>query len=228
MRSGVTYYEYEKHEKFEDYDRKANAELGTLKSGAITLMMNLSFILSIVLDSILVIRTRSRSSRRPTPLDSPKGMSSTHRVPSSSSTKGTSSSRCRVASKTLRMRKSWELILPPKGWMCEGDEEEKEIGGMKPSVEKKETSEEDPKKEEDPEEEVHASSSLPMDIDAIEDYLQFIEELERRPEYSPIRSEHASVPESPEDPSDGQSDSHNTSSYDLSVVWQPPLLGPNL
>ncbi|MED6177199.1 hypothetical protein PIB30_095754 [Stylosanthes scabra] len=29
--SGVIYYEYEKHEKFEDYDDKANAELGTFK-----------------------------------------------------------------------------------------------------------------------------------------------------------------------------------------------------
>ncbi|MED6144041.1 hypothetical protein PIB30_011834, partial [Stylosanthes scabra] len=50
---------------------------------------------------------RSRSSRRPVPHYSPKGMSSTQRVPSCSSTKGTSSSRCRVASKTLRI---WSVI----------------------------------------------------------------------------------------------------------------------
>ncbi|MED6182214.1 hypothetical protein PIB30_026474 [Stylosanthes scabra] len=31
MGSGVIYYEYEKHEKFEDYDMKADAELGTFK-----------------------------------------------------------------------------------------------------------------------------------------------------------------------------------------------------
>ncbi|MED6172898.1 hypothetical protein PIB30_054224 [Stylosanthes scabra] len=78
----------------------------------------------------------------------------------------------------LRMPKSWELISPSEGWMCEGDEEEKEIGGMEPSVEKKEASEEDPEEEKDPEEEVPTSSSLPMDIDATKDYLQFIKELE--------------------------------------------------
>ncbi|MED6223911.1 hypothetical protein PIB30_078732 [Stylosanthes scabra] len=31
MGSGVIYYEYEKHEKFKDYDMKADAELGTFK-----------------------------------------------------------------------------------------------------------------------------------------------------------------------------------------------------
>ncbi|MED6145309.1 hypothetical protein PIB30_023891 [Stylosanthes scabra] len=31
MGSGVIYYEYEKREKFEDYDMKAYAELGTFK-----------------------------------------------------------------------------------------------------------------------------------------------------------------------------------------------------
>ncbi|MED6223874.1 hypothetical protein PIB30_078393 [Stylosanthes scabra] len=31
MGSGVIYYEYEKREKFEDYDMKADAELGTFK-----------------------------------------------------------------------------------------------------------------------------------------------------------------------------------------------------
>ncbi|MED6167767.1 hypothetical protein PIB30_005732 [Stylosanthes scabra] len=94
--------------------------------------------------------------------------------------------------------------------MCEGDEEEKEIGGMEPSLEKKEANEyekveEDPE-EEDAEEEVPASTSLPMGIDATEEYLQFIEELEPRPEYSPICSGHASVSDSPEDTTDRQSD----------------------
>ncbi|MED6195369.1 hypothetical protein PIB30_037294 [Stylosanthes scabra] len=93
---------------------------------------------------------------------------------------------------------------------------------MKPSVEKEEASEEDPEEEENPEEEIPASSSLPMDIDATEDYLQFIEELERHPEYSPVRSGHASVSDSPEDALDRQSDGHNTSSYDLSGVCKPP------
>ncbi|MED6127724.1 hypothetical protein PIB30_090847 [Stylosanthes scabra] len=71
--------------------------------------------------------------------------------------------------------------------MCDGGEEEKEIGGMKPTIDKKGTSEEDeeeedPKEdpeedeeEEDPKEEVPASTSLPMDVDADEDYLQVLE-----------------------------------------------------
>ncbi|MED6213933.1 hypothetical protein PIB30_098241 [Stylosanthes scabra] len=117
--------------------------------------------------------------------------------------------------------------------MCEGDDE-KEIGGMEPSVKKDESNEEDSEEEEDPEEEegleeeedpeeeIPASSSLHMDIDATDDYLRFIEDLERRPEHSPLRSSQASVPDSPEEASDRQSDGHNTSSYNLSGVWQAP------
>ncbi|MED6172053.1 hypothetical protein PIB30_046559 [Stylosanthes scabra] len=130
------------------------------------------------------------------------------------------------------MPKSWELIPPSEGWMCERDEDEKENGGMESSIEKKEANEygeeeEDPE-EEDPEEGVPASPSLPMDIDATEDYLRFIKELECRPEYSPICSGHASVPNSPEDTSNQQFESHNTSSYDLFGVWQPPSSGPSI
>ncbi|MED6135552.1 hypothetical protein PIB30_047622 [Stylosanthes scabra] len=112
--------------------------------------------------------------------------------------------------------------------MCEGDEEEKEIGGTKPSVKKEETSEEDPEEEEDPDEEILASSSLPMDIDATEDYLRFIEDLERRPEPSPLHNSQASVPDLLEEASDRQSDNHNASSYDLSGVWQAPLSGEQM
>ncbi|MED6210609.1 hypothetical protein PIB30_065717, partial [Stylosanthes scabra] len=129
-------------------------------------------------------------------------------VLSSTTTKASPPERaCQVASKTLSMPKSWELISPSEGWMCEGDEVEKEIRGMEPSVEKEKVSKEDEEEEEDPKE---------------EDPGEEIEELERRPEYSPIHSGHASVPDSPEVPSDRQSDSYNTSSYDLYEVWQPP------
>ncbi|MED6148649.1 hypothetical protein PIB30_054971 [Stylosanthes scabra] len=54
------------------------------------------------------------------------------------------------------------------------------------------------------------------------DYLQFIEELERHSENSPIRSGHASVSNLPEYSSDRCVVSHGASSYDLSGVW-PPL-----
>ncbi|MED6188226.1 hypothetical protein PIB30_084059, partial [Stylosanthes scabra] len=138
-------------------------------------------------------------------------MPSTQCVRSSSSIKGTSSFRRKMASSSLRMLRSWELIPPSESWMCEGDDK-KVIGEMEPFVKKEESSEEDPKEEEDseeeedPEEKIPASSSLPIDIDATEDYLRFNEDLERCPEPSPFRSNHASVPDSPEEVSDRQSD----------------------
>ncbi|MED6172307.1 hypothetical protein PIB30_048852 [Stylosanthes scabra] len=159
-------------------------------------------------------------------------MPSTQHVRSSSSTERTSSSHRKTASKLLRKTRNWELIQLPEGWICDGDDE-KEIGGMEPSVQKEESSEEDPEEEEDPkeeedhEEEIPASSSLPMDIDADEDYLRFIEELEHRPEHCPLRISQASVQASPEEASDRQSNGHNASSYDLSRVWQAPSSGPS-
>ncbi|MED6123236.1 hypothetical protein PIB30_047327 [Stylosanthes scabra] len=151
---------------------------------------------------------RSRSSRRPTPHYSPKEMPVAQHERSTSSVKGTRSFRYGTTSSSLRKPMSWELIPPSKGWMCDGDNE-KEIGGMEPSVKKDESSEEDPegedpeeeyvepKKEEGPEDGIPASYSLPMDIDAEDDYLWFINELERPPEYSPLRSSQASVPDVP-------------------------------
>ncbi|MED6179308.1 hypothetical protein PIB30_115933, partial [Stylosanthes scabra] len=66
--------------------------------------------------------------------------------------------------------------------MCDADDE-KEIGGMDPS-EKGESSEEDPEMEEEdpeeagnPEDRVPATPSLPMDIDAEEDFQRYVEEL---------------------------------------------------
>ncbi|MED6118345.1 hypothetical protein PIB30_001571 [Stylosanthes scabra] len=79
---------------------------------------------------------------------------------------------------------------------------------------------EEPKKEESLEDGIPASSSLPMDIDAEEDYLRYINELERPPEHSPLRSCQASVPDIPVKAFDRHSDNHNDSSYDLSGVWQ--------
>ncbi|MED6223121.1 hypothetical protein PIB30_070943, partial [Stylosanthes scabra] len=133
----------------------------------------------------------------------------------------------------LRPPKSWELILPYEGWMCEGDEEKKEIGGMKSSVDKEEASkneeeEEDPEEEEENLEEKVPASPLPMDVDADEDYLLYLEELQCYPEYFTIHSGHASVRGSPEGSSDRNSDSHGTPSYDLSGVWPSPSSCPSL
>ncbi|MED6134834.1 hypothetical protein PIB30_040615 [Stylosanthes scabra] len=217
MRSGIIYYEYEKREKFEDYDLKADAELGTFKIRCYH-FDNESFVHpfhSVRFDpdrpyevpiEVLMAGRPLRESLSLKDLIVPDGQS---------------------AGKMLRPPKSWELIPSSEGWMCEGNEEEKEIGGMKPTVEMEEASEKE-EDEEDPEEEVPASTSLPMDIDATEDYLQFIEELGRHPEYSPIHSGHASVPDSPKDLSDQHSDSHGALSYDLSGVWPPPSSDPSL
>ncbi|MED6200284.1 hypothetical protein PIB30_083583 [Stylosanthes scabra] len=191
MGNGVIYYEYEKHEKFEDYNMKADAELGTFKIRRYhfddesfvhplhSVRFNPNRPYEIPIEALMADKTLSSSKDE------------------KSSTRSSHSSR-RLAS-SLRKTRSWELIPPSEGWMCEG-EEEKEIGGMEPSVKKEVSIEkdpeegEDPKKEEeeseeneDPEEEIPASPSLPMDIDATEDYLHFIEDLEHRPEPSPFR-----------------------------------------
>ncbi|MED6170982.1 hypothetical protein PIB30_036339 [Stylosanthes scabra] len=152
MRSGVIYYEYEKCKKFEDFDMKANAELGTFKI-------------------------------RRDHFDYEYFVHHLHCTPNTA------------------LLSEGGIVDPASVFIFDGCAKEmkrkKEIGGMEPSVEKKEASEKNPEEEEDPEEEVYASPSLSMDIDASEDYLQIIEELERRPEYSLIRSGHASVPDSP-------------------------------
>ncbi|MED6157861.1 hypothetical protein PIB30_027390 [Stylosanthes scabra] len=130
MENGVIYYEYEKREQFEDYDLKANAELGTFKISRYhfddesfvhpfhSVIFDPDRPYEIPIEALMADKPlsssedgksstrRSRSSRRPLPHYSPRRMSSTQRVLSSSSTKGNSSSRSRVASKTLRMPKS--------------------------------------------------------------------------------------------------------------------------
>ncbi|MED6158172.1 hypothetical protein PIB30_030342 [Stylosanthes scabra] len=175
---------------------------------------------------------RPRSSRHPTPHYSPRRMPVAQRECSTSSIKGTRSFRRGTTSSLFRKPRSWELISPSEGWMCDADDE-KEIGGMEPSVKKDESSEEDPEEEEEPEEEDHpedgipATPSLPMDIDAEEDYQRYIEELGRAPEPSPLRSSQASVPDEPVEAVDQQSVSRNGSSYNLSGVWQSQSSSPS-
>ncbi|MED6139149.1 hypothetical protein PIB30_081164 [Stylosanthes scabra] len=142
---------------------------------------------------------RSRLTRRPTPHYSPRTLPVAQRERSTSSVKGTRSFRRGTVSSSVRKPRSWELIPPSEGWMCDADDE-KEIGGMDPS-EKGQSSEEDPEmEEEDPEEagnpkdRVPATPSLPMDIDAEDDFQRYIEEMGRAPEPSPLRSSQASYP----------------------------------
>ncbi|MED6162131.1 hypothetical protein PIB30_067440 [Stylosanthes scabra] len=175
MGSGVLSYEYEKREKFEDYDMEVDAKLGTFKIKRYHFddeafahpLHSVRFdpdrpykipIEALIADKILSSSKdeksstgRSRSSRRPTPHYSPRGMPVAQRERSTSSIKGSRSFRYGTTNSSLRKPRSWELIPPSEGWMCD-DDDEKEIGGMEPFVKKDESSEENPE-EEDPKEE---------------------------------------------------------------------------
>ncbi|MED6207407.1 hypothetical protein PIB30_035508 [Stylosanthes scabra] len=248
MGSGVIYYEYVKREKFEDYDMEADAELGTFKirryhfdnesfvHSLHSVRFNPNRLYVIMIEALMADKIlsaskseksfaeRQRSSRRPSPHYSPRTMPVAQRERSTSSVNGTCSFRHSTASSSVRKPRSWERIPPSEGWMCDADDE-REIGRMEPSVEKGESSEEDPEmEEEDPEEagnledRVPATPSLPMDIDAEEDFQRYIEELGRAPEPSPFRSSQASVPDGPVEAADRQSVSRDGSSYNLSEV----------
>ncbi|MED6148459.1 hypothetical protein PIB30_053389 [Stylosanthes scabra] len=249
MGSGVIFYEYEKREKFEDYDTRADAELRTFKirryhfdnEPFVHPLHSVRFdpdrpyeipIEALMADKIVRASKseessaeRQRSSRRPSPHYSPRTMPVAQRERSTSSVKGTRSFRRGTASGSVRNPRSWELIPPSGGWTCDADDE-KEIGAMDLS-EKGESSEEDPEMEEEypeeagnPKDRVPATPSLPMDIDAEEDFQRYVEELGRASEPSPLCSSQASVPDEPVEAADRQSASRDGSSYDLSGVWQ--------
>ncbi|MED6121604.1 hypothetical protein PIB30_031821 [Stylosanthes scabra] len=133
---------------------------------------------------------RSRSTRPPTLHYSPRTMPIAQHERSTSSVKGTRSFCRGTTSSLARKPRSWELIAPSEGWMCDADDE-KEIGGMDPS-EKEESSEEDPEMEEEEPEEA---------------------ELGRAPEPSPLRNSQASVPDELVEVADRQSASRDGSSY---------------
>ncbi|MED6132584.1 hypothetical protein PIB30_020411 [Stylosanthes scabra] len=214
MGSGVIYYEYDKREKFEDFDMKADAELGTFKirryhfdnKSFVHPLHNVRFdpdrpyeipIEALMADKILSASKdekssteRSRSSRRPSPHYSPRTMPVVQRERSTSSVNGTRSFRRGTASSSVRKPRSSELIAPFEGWMCDADDE-KEIGGIDP-LEKEESSEEDPEMEEEhPEETVKP------------------------------------VPDEPVEAADRQSAIRDGSSHDLSGVWQSQSLSPS-
>ncbi|MED6110683.1 hypothetical protein PIB30_045118 [Stylosanthes scabra] len=245
MGSGVIFYEYEKRENLEDHDMKADAELGTFKIRRYhfdgesfvhpldSVWFDPDRLYEIPIEALMadkIVRAskseessaeRQRSSRRPSPHYSPRTMPVAQRERSTSSVKGTRSFRRGTASSSVRKPRSWELIPPYEGWMCDADDK-KEIGGMDPS-EKEESSEEDPEMEE----EYPATPSLPMDIDAEEDFQHYVEELGRAPEPSPLCNSQASVPDEPVEAADRQSASQDGPSYDLSGVWQPQSSSPS-
>ncbi|MED6203983.1 hypothetical protein PIB30_004570 [Stylosanthes scabra] len=201
MGSGVIYYEYEKREKFEDFDMKADAELGTFKIRRYH-FDNESFV-------------HPLHSVRFDP-DRP------YEIPI----------EALMADKILSASKGEESSAERPRWMCDSNDEKK-IGGMDPS-EKGESSEEDPELEEDdpeeagnPEDRVPTTPSLPMDIDAEEDFQRYVEELGCALEPSPLRSSQASVPDEPVEAADRQSASRDGLSYDLSGAWQSQSSSPS-
>ncbi|MED6218069.1 hypothetical protein PIB30_023604 [Stylosanthes scabra] len=255
MGSDVIYYEYEKREKFEDYDMKADTELGTFKikcyhfddESFVYPLHSVRFdpdrpyeipIEALMADKILSASKdekssteRPHSSRRPSSYCSPRIMPVAQREHSTSFVKSTRSFRRGTTSSSVREPRSWELIAPSEDWMCDANDE-KEIGGVEPSK-KEESSEEDPEMEEEEQEEagchedrIPATPSLPMDIDAKEDYQRYIEELGRAPESSPLHSSQASIPDEPVETADRQSVSRDGSSYNLSGVWQSQSSSP--
>ncbi|MED6165440.1 hypothetical protein PIB30_099549, partial [Stylosanthes scabra] len=202
MGSGVIYYEYEKREKFEDYDLKADAELGTIKIRRYH-FDDESFVHplhSVRFDPDRLYEVSIEALMADQPLSSSgKGRTSVQGSHRSRRLSPMPHYSLRMSSSTLEqfciLLLSWVVPFVIEwlvGW-CEGDEEEKEIGGMEPSVEKEEAN-----------------------IDAIEDYLQFIKELERHPVNSSIHSGQVSVLDLPEDSSNRRSISHGASSYDFS------------
>ncbi|MED6163780.1 hypothetical protein PIB30_083335 [Stylosanthes scabra] len=234
MGSGVIYYEYEKREKFEDHDMRADAELGTFKirryhfddKSFIHPLHSVRFdpdrpydvpIKALMADKILSASKSEESSaerqcpsRRPSPHYSPRTMPLVAR-------KGS-----RGVGNSFRYPKAG-CAMPMM----------KEIRGMDP-FEKGESSEEDPEMEEEypeeagnPEDRVPATPSLPMDIDAEEDFQCYVEELGRAPEPTPLRSSQAFVPDKPVEATGRQSASRDGSSHDLSGVWKSQSSSPS-
>ncbi|MED6161631.1 hypothetical protein PIB30_062586 [Stylosanthes scabra] len=200
MGSGVIFYEYEKREKFEDHDMRADVELGTFKVRRYH-FDNESFV-------HLLHSVRFDPDR---PYEIPIEALMADKIASASKNNaGTRSFRRGTASGSVRKPRSWELIPPSEGWMCDADDE-KEIGGMDP-FEKGE---------------VPATPSLPMDIDAEEDFQRYVEELGRAPDPSPLRSSQTSVPDEPVEAADRQPASRDGPSYDVSGVWPPRSLSPS-
>ncbi|MED6160182.1 hypothetical protein PIB30_048911 [Stylosanthes scabra] len=154
---------------------------------------------------------RQRSPRRPSPLYSPRTMPVAQRERSTSSVKGTHSFRRGTASSSVRKPRSWELIPPSEG---ESSEEDPEM------------EEEYPEEAGNSEDRVPATPSLPMDIDAEEDFQRYVEELRRAPEPSPLRSSQGSIPDEPVEAADRRFASCDGSSYDVSGVWPLRSLSP--
>ncbi|MED6168924.1 hypothetical protein PIB30_016209 [Stylosanthes scabra] len=206
MESGIIYYEIEKRDKYEDSDERADSNLAVVRTRRYHIDDE-PFIHP--LHSARSVRVSSRVSW-PLSVRSLRSIENPHFEDQDSQEKQeVSSSQDRRIREAGRPIKRWELISPS---------EELKIG-----EEKKEKDEE----EEDPEEDVFEEEmpALPqrMDVDADEDYLQYLEELQQYPEDSLILSSQAFAQRPSDDKHSQSSDGHSQPSYDLFGVWPPPV-----
>ncbi|MED6152301.1 hypothetical protein PIB30_090641 [Stylosanthes scabra] len=140
MGSSIIYYEYEKREKFEDYDLKADAKLGTFNIRYYhfddksfihplhSIRFDPDFPYEVPIAALMADQPLSSSPvkeslllENPIILDGRVQRRIIHRE---GHRQPIDSLHRRVVGKTLRPPKSWELIPPSKGWMCEGDKGE--------------------------------------------------------------------------------------------------------
>ncbi|MED6138021.1 hypothetical protein PIB30_070434 [Stylosanthes scabra] len=235
MASRVIYYEIEKHEKYEDSDERADSDLAVVKTQRyhfddepfIHPLHNIRFDpdrpYELPVESLLALRRRDPLKKKdPSPLGSPLSPS-----------KIVSPTQCQQEQKGERPLKSWELIPPSKGWMCEGDDVEgkkasaevpERVGdtkGIEEGGKKEEEVEKDP--EEDTPEEKMPAIPRPMDVDADKDYLQYLEELRRHPEYLPVHSSQVFAQHPSNDVQSQSFEAQSQPSFDISGIWSPPV-----
>ncbi|MED6146367.1 hypothetical protein PIB30_033875 [Stylosanthes scabra] len=231
MGSGVIFYEYEKREKFEDHDMRADAELGTYKIRRyhfdneffVHPLHSVRFdpdcpyeipIEALMADKIASASKseessaeRRRSFRRPSPHYSPRTMLVAQRESSTSSVKGTRSFRRGTPSGSVRKPRSWELIRHPKA-ECAMPMTKRRSEGWIPL--RKESL-------------VRKIRRWKKSIRRKREILK----IGRAPEPSPLRSSQASVPDEPVELADRQSASRDGPSYDVSGVWPSRSLSPS-
>ncbi|MED6188814.1 hypothetical protein PIB30_089480 [Stylosanthes scabra] len=225
--SGVIIYEIEKREKYEDSDEREDADLDIVKTRRSSVLEEGTPLRKDpVLQGELVRHCSTLPFNPVSRLRSPPLLSKIILL-----------TQCLEGERPL---KSWELIPPSEGWMCDGDEVEgkgvtggvparvDEAKGIEQEDEKEEEDEgeeeEDP--EEDPSKEEMPAAPRAIDVDVDDDYLEYLEKLRRHPEYSSIHSSQAYAQNPSDDARSLSSDARSQPSFDLSGIW-PLAVGPS-
>ncbi|MED6193354.1 hypothetical protein PIB30_018506 [Stylosanthes scabra] len=241
MGSGIIYYEIEKREKYEDFDEMVDSDLVIVKTRryyfddepfihplhGVRFDPDRPYELSV--ESLLAFKRREPSAKKDS---TPRG---------SGSSRGANLDlhrhfrRRSFLPKTNRFEK-WENLSRVGNSFChprvgcarammlriKGKNVEKNGNaiGVREGEFKEEEEEED---EEDPEEDVPeeemSAIPRPMDVDADEDYLRYLEDLRRHPVYSPLHSSQAFAQRPSDHALSQSSDAHSQPCYNLSGVW---------